>query len=66
MAGWCQGFCTLCGTGCGQFCEEIKQLRERVERAKEALRKIAAKGKASPGDTKDEMARIYLAELERL
>lgn len=24
---WCQGFCRTCGTGCGEYCEEIKQLR---------------------------------------
>jgi len=26
-ANWCQGFCHTCGTGCGQYCEEIKRLR---------------------------------------
>lgn len=32
MSDWCKGFCRTCGTGCGQYCEEIKQLKEENER----------------------------------
>ena len=38
MSNWCQGFCTLCGTGCGEYCEELKEFRARIER----LERVAA------------------------
>lgn len=28
---WCKGFCRTCGTGCGQYCEEIKKLQDENE-----------------------------------
>lgn len=28
LKNWCKGFCRTCGTGCGQYCEQIAQLRE--------------------------------------
>ena len=34
---WCQGFCTLCGTGCGEYCDQIADLRARLAIAVEAL-----------------------------
>jgi hypothetical protein len=106
---WCQGFCRLCGTGCGEYCEEIASLRaqiasldvalkgesEEVARLtdaalqkqallddwqktwdeftplnaaknarlfafEDALKAIAAKGEASPGDKKAAMAKAAL------
>ncbi len=30
---WCKGFCRTCGTGCAQYCDEIKDLRERLAAA---------------------------------
>jgi hypothetical protein len=31
---WCQGFCRLCGTGCGQYCEEITSLKQQLTEAR--------------------------------
>lgn len=39
MSNWCKGFCRSCGTGCGQYCEEIKQLREENDRLSKELGK---------------------------
>jgi hypothetical protein len=81
MSNWCQGFCTLCGTGCAQYCETTRELRAenaqltsdladadrvselakaRADRYQVALEAIAAKGGASPGDTKHEIAALAL------
>ncbi len=37
---WCQGFCRTCGTGCGQYCEQIHRLMQERDRYKAALEEL--------------------------
>ena len=41
MDNFCQGFCTLCGTGCAQYCRDYRELRAERDRYKAALERIA-------------------------
>ena len=47
-----------------EMIEDVEKLRASLAVAVDALEKIAAKGQASPGDTKPEMAREALEKLK--
>lgn len=58
---WCQGFCTLCGTGCAEYAEEIHEIRGENARLREALELIAAPMRPDGSWNRDRQACAELA-----
>jgi hypothetical protein len=38
---WCQGFCTLCGTGCAEYCDEARELRAEIDALKREVARLS-------------------------
>lgn len=58
---FCQGFCTLCGTGCAEYASEIREVRGENARMREALELIAAPQRPDGTWNRDRQACMELA-----
>jgi hypothetical protein len=55
---WCQGFCTLCGTGCAEHNEEVYQLQKEIKMYSEQSKSYLDTVKALRYEIEDLRARI--------
>jgi hypothetical protein len=58
---WCQGFCRSCGTGCGQYCEEIHGLKNDIQ-----CYATSRQYWIERADKQDAIIAVYERALERL